>query len=726
MSTLKLRSDLTWQMIDARHQSFWVLRDPLSNDYFYFSQRDRTILRLADGTRTVNQMVEHCNRVFAPDVVSAHHVVHFLADANRAGMLVNTSNRSTRSGKSLRTRPRWWQNVLALRLPGVPVGETLDRLFTLLSPIIQKGREPVIVTMVALVFVSATLIALFNLTAIVEHVTLVSTRPLVGITVVLLLVLSLTKLIHELAHAIACRYFGADCRQVGIMLLFGFPVLYCDVSDAWLLRKRWQRITVSAAGMGAELMLAALATLLWFWTDASMLRDVCVTVMVVCSISTVLVNGNPLLRYDGYYILSDLVGIPNLSTRAGTVTTTAIRRVLWGQIDSGHAFDTNRSRDSVLSDTLLIFYSIASALYRGFVYLFFAWLVFRVAEIRGLGAIVVVCIAAVLSTFVFHRLARLYAKPAAIRSNRRGLYQRPLVITTLAVFIVGILLLVPVKQTVTGHLIVMPLHSQDVFVSVPGQVVDAAMEGETTRAGDVLARLSNPDLEYERLKVATQLATKRAELAGLESRRRLDGRRTSEDSTTKTVLTELIEGYERQQELLKSEYQQLTIRSPRSGKVFATRSRNRSLDSIRELGFWSGTPMAERNRNAWLDTGTTLCTIGDPQHFEAIMLVPQHQMDRIAIGQDVVAKFHDRPRHSVQGSVIEIATSPIEKLPDELVTRALIDPKVASVNRSNETYYQVRIELNPLEEPLPIRSTAAASIEVERESLFSRLLLRRS
>ncbi|TWU35240.1 Peptidase family M50 [Novipirellula aureliae] len=721
MKPLKLRSDLTWKNIETRNQCLWVLRDPLSCDYFYLNQRDRTILALADGTRSIDQIVDHCNQVFAPDVVSAPHVVHFLADANRAGMLVQSSNRPTGSDQRLRNRPRWWQNPMAVRLPGVPVGETLDRLFAFFASFIKRGAEPVFLTLAALLLLSAALLAFFQRSAIHDHVTLVSSQPLVGTTVGLLLVLSFTKLTHELAHAIACRYFGADCRQIGILLLFGFPVLYCDVSDAWLLKKRWQRITVSAAGMAAELLLAAVATFLWLWTDASMLRDILVTVMVVCSISTILVNGNPLLRYDGYYILSDLIGIPNLSTQANAVTTKWIRRILWGDIDSRHSPLSNRTHDWFYSDFLLIVYSIASALYRASIYLFLGWLAYRAAESKDLGPIAAVCIGAIVILVAFRWLARIYAKPTAIRSRRRTIYQRPVIMTMIALFAMGAFMLIPRKQTVSGYLIVMPLHSQEVFVTVPGQVVSAVSEGATTKAGDVLAKLSNPELEYERLTVATMLEAKRAELAGLESRRRLASHTSSEDSTIKMVLTELIEGYERQQELLEFEHQRLTIRSPRSGKVFAAPTRNQATTAVREIGFWSGTPLAAKNRNAWLETGTTLCIIGDPQHYEASVLIPQHQIEKIAIGQNVIARFHDRPLHSVQGSVIEIASSPIEKLPDELVTRGIIDSKIASPNRSSETYYQVRVKIGTQTRSLPIRSTAAASIEVEKASLFSRL-----
>ena len=99
---------------------------------------------------------------------------------------------------------------------------------------------------------------------------------------------------------------------LGVMLLVFMPTLYCDVSDAWRLESKWQRILVSAAGMLVELVLASIATLLWWFSEPGLLHSLCLRVMFLCSFTTLLFNANPLVRCDGYYILSDLVDVPNL------------------------------------------------------------------------------------------------------------------------------------------------------------------------------------------------------------------------------------------------------------------------------------------------------------------------------------------------------------------------------------------------------------------------------
>ena len=155
------------------------------------------------------------------------------------------------------------------------------------------------------------------------------------------------KVCHELAHGIACHAGGGKCREMGLLLLFGVPCLYCDVSDAWLMPKRSHRIFVSAAGMIAECVIASVAVLVWAFTHDGGLHDLAAMIVVVASISTIVFNANPLMRYDGYFMLSDWVGVPNLSVESSD----ALRRL----------FDKRHPARNV---RFLIGYAILSGLYR--------------------------------------------------------------------------------------------------------------------------------------------------------------------------------------------------------------------------------------------------------------------------------------------------------------------------------------------------------------------------
>ena len=123
------------------------------------------------------------------------------------------------------------------------------------------------------------------------------------------------KLVHELAHGLAVKRFGGEVHELGIALMVFLPIPYVDASAASVLPDKWNRMLVSAAGILVELAVAALATVVWSFSDG-MLHDLALTMMLIGGVSTVLFNGNPLLKFDGYYILSDAVEIPNLADRS--------------------------------------------------------------------------------------------------------------------------------------------------------------------------------------------------------------------------------------------------------------------------------------------------------------------------------------------------------------------------------------------------------------------------
>ena len=124
------------------------------------------------------------------------------------------------------------------------------------------------------------------------------------------------KLVHELAHALAVRRFGGQVRACGLTLMLLVPVPYVDASAASAFTRRRERIVVSAAGMMAELALAAVALPLWLWLEPGLLRDALFAALVICGVSTLLFNANPLQRLDGYYLLGDALSLPNLAPRS--------------------------------------------------------------------------------------------------------------------------------------------------------------------------------------------------------------------------------------------------------------------------------------------------------------------------------------------------------------------------------------------------------------------------
>src|SRR5262249_25831426 len=156
---------------------------------------------------------------------------------------------------------------------------------------------------------------------------------------IIALTFPVVKAMHELGHAFSLRAFGGEVHQIGLMFIAFFPVPYVDASAAAMLPSKAQRILVGAAGMMVELVLAALALYIWLISEPGIVRAVAYDVIVIAGVSTLIVNGNPLLRFDGYFILSDLIEIPNLAQRSSRFWGRLIMRWLFGlrspDIDQG-------------------------------------------------------------------------------------------------------------------------------------------------------------------------------------------------------------------------------------------------------------------------------------------------------------------------------------------------------------------------------------------------------
>ena len=229
-------------------------------------------------------------------------------------------NDSPQLGKQLlerrgkRRRREWMQrfmNLLAIKVPGLRPGEpphagccgTLRWIFTATFAVVS------VLVMLAALLLVATHFEQFR-SKLPDYKEFFSLRNLAWMWVTL----GMVKIIHEFGHGLSCKAFGGEVHEMGLLILCFSPCLYCNVTDAWTMPGKWRRILISAAGIYVELMVAAIATFVWWNTTGNFfLHQLSLSLMVVCSVSTVVFNGNPLLRYDGYHVMADWLEIPNLS-----------------------------------------------------------------------------------------------------------------------------------------------------------------------------------------------------------------------------------------------------------------------------------------------------------------------------------------------------------------------------------------------------------------------------
>ena len=299
---MRHRDDLE---VYPRHEggtTAWVIKDPISLRYFQFSDSEFSIFRWLDGKRTLNEIVSAFNKRFAPRRLSHHELRGFVDGLHQSGLVhfksSDQGNRLWERGNRQRFEQRLaaFANPLAIRLPGINPLHLVDWLYRRCRWCFSWYAglaAAMLVTVAAATFATRSdefIARLPTIDAFLSPANLIA----------LAIALAIVKVLHELGHALTCRHFGGDCHEIGVMLLVFTPCLYCDVTDAWKLSNRWHRIAISAAGMIVEVVLASICGLLWWATDSGVVNSLLLNVVVVCSVGTVLVNANPLLRYDGY------------------------------------------------------------------------------------------------------------------------------------------------------------------------------------------------------------------------------------------------------------------------------------------------------------------------------------------------------------------------------------------------------------------------------------------
>ena len=328
-SQLKLRSDLSFTPQPSSTHPYFMVEDRLNSRFFRLGHTEYTFVSLLDGKTTIQEAFTHLSTVL-PN--------HRLTNVDAAGLcrwlvemdLAHTtdSSQASRLAKNAQTAEQR-KTVTKLNPLGfrIPLGHP-DRIFVALNQSIGWIYSPLAV---ACCFVLLA-IGAFQVLDSWDQFTLSSQGIFASDNWLWLLVSwAVLKVVHEASHGIVCKRHGGTVRETGIMFVFFAPLAYVDVTSSWRFRSRRQRIYVAAAGMYIELLIAALAAIVWGRTDSPWLSNLCFNIIAMASLTTILFNANPLMKFDGYYMLSDALSLPNLSVNGQTYLNYWGRRYLLGE-----------------------------------------------------------------------------------------------------------------------------------------------------------------------------------------------------------------------------------------------------------------------------------------------------------------------------------------------------------------------------------------------------------
>jgi putative peptide zinc metalloprotease protein len=414
-----------------------------------------------------------------------------------------------------------------------------------------------------------------------------------------------------------------------------------------------------------------------------------------------------LLRFDGYYILSDLLGVPNLGQEASAAMRGEILHWFLGvELPGGP-----RRRRLLLSA-----YALSSAAYRCLVMAGFVWLVLRLSKSFHLeflgwaasGAVVGMLLSPLLGTVQ----TAFNPSMASQFDGRRFALRGAIALLTL----IGVLVC-PLPYRVDTPVTIEAADARRIYVSVPGTLVEALSAGTSVEKGQTIARLENLELQLEIQQLRSRLSQQRLHVQNLSSRRVTD----PQAAALLPAATEGLADLERRVRQRSTDGQRLTLTAPAAGIVLPPPRRNLQQEPGALIG-WSGTPLDSENRRAFLETGTLVCLVGDPRRLQAMLMIDQAEIEFVEVGEHVTLCLDETPGEFLEGTITEVAEDDSQIGPRQFEAAGPTASLSASGNsRARVTAYRARVEFALGEERLLLGGQGRAKIAVPSRSLGWRL-----
>jgi putative peptide zinc metalloprotease protein len=669
---LKMRGDLSAVRQLYQGVEYWVIKEPLGQKYYQFPPNVYFILQQLNGQVSIEELLERYHRKFAPKRLDRDQLRHLLQRFHKDGLVISDVSGQgielLRRGKKNKWMERFqtFSNILAIRFRGFDP----ERILTFQQRWLGWIFTPTFAIFAAFLGVIALGSVLVNWTDFQSRLPSFEQFFDVRKWWVFAIVLAVTKMCHEFGHGLSCRKFGGECHEIGFMLLVFTPCLYCNVSDSWRLQSKWQRAAIGAAGMYVELLLATAATFVWWFAGAGVVREICLQVMLIASISTVIFNGNPLLRFDGYYILSDLLEIPNLHQRSAKALSTLVGRIWLGL---PHNPDPLLPRNRMWTFALFI---VCAFLYRWFV--LFSILMFLIYWLRPYGLEVIGQMMALISVagiigWPAYRLYRFMSVPGRMMQVKK---LRFAIGSAMVAGLLSAILFIPWPHYVRCRVLMIPRQLETIYAQEDGLLRTLSVKpGDLVQSGQILAQLESLELDLT-------LEQTKSELAQVELQRQLAQRAASSDPNSKFDYLQEISAINSELEnlrsvlvLLERRKSALTIVSPLSGTIIAT-----PLE--KEMPGAFETPLIDRQsilsgtqEHIALTRGERFCEVADFSQWRALILLKENQIDFIHQGQTAWIKLHSLADKTIETSIAAVGVS------DRLTNRELREESIDAMQK---------------------------------------------
>lgn len=631
-----LRSDLNITQVSFRRRKAWVVKDPVSLQYFRWGEKEHRLAMLLDGKRSLAQIAEEMRRACPGQTIEESSLQATLNLFLLTGLLHTEATTAQRLHQNIRERRaarlrkmRWLaiaSKVITFKITLFDPDLLLLRMSRRLSFLWTRKALFVLLGMMA---VSAWL--LFS-----DAGQLTERMPdLLGWQnlLILWLVMIAVKVVHEFGHGLSCKHYGGEVHEMGAMFILFSPFLFCNATDSWTFRDKRQRLIVTFGGIYLELFLAAVAAALWVITPPGLFNQICFNVMLVCSVMTIFFNANPLMKFDGYYALSDLIEIPNLKERGDKALVSRLAGFLTG----GHGIP----RDPLVESTkaTVLTYAVASYAWTFLIAYNILWAMGFMLQPYGLDRLAQSVAGVVL-------LVGIVAPPLMVGMHIKGLLKeegsealrgRVLRRGLAAVVLLALLLSIPWPVRVRSACAIDSANRIRVTAAVDGYVREVAVsDGQRVAREEKLAALENPLLDMQLVALESETRAAQAQY---------DAAAATGEGSNLGSLRSLTAQFESTLAKMREDEKSLVLRAPVAGTVIG-----------RGFGMMNG---------QLLQRGQLFCEILPEGPLEVVVAVGERDAGRISAGQNAEFRLRSLPGTTFRGKVLSVETSPSSKFPHE-------------------------------------------------------------
>jgi putative peptide zinc metalloprotease protein len=502
---IRIRKDISVEAHRYEGKTFYVVKDPVSLRYYRLKDNERFLLQYLDGKHTLEEAQKAYEKEYRPERLKLEDLEGFAQQLLTAGLAISDSPKAgqqlfERRGKRRnREFMQTFTNILYIKIPLFDPEWILNHMLKWFGFIFSLWFFAVSVFfMFAAIVLVATHFDTF-LAKLPSYHEFFSFKT----AIYLWIALGVVKVIHEFGHGLSCKRFGGEVHEMGALLMCFSPALYCNVSDAWILPNKWHRIIISAAGIYVELVIAAIATFVWWNTPTQpFINNLSLSLMIVCSVSTVVFNANPLMRYDGYYVLADWLEIPNLREKANRyLKNIVLDKCLGIEVPPEEYMELRRK-------ILFIAYAIISYIYRwivtfGILYLFWSFL--RPYKLEVVGNLLTLAAIGSMTIWPLYNLGKSVYKRGRLPDMKRP---RVMITTGVLLTVVAAVCLVPIPiNRIRGLALVQVPHDDmsQLVLSRPAILQTLNVQaGQHVVKGQELAVFLDPDLEEKLVQYTAQ------------------------------------------------------------------------------------------------------------------------------------------------------------------------------------------------------------------------------